>query len=253
MESKKTVLISGGAGYIGTHTAVELIGAGYDVVIIDNLTNSEKAAVDGVRAITGKDVVFEVVDTCDKVALRRVFEKYPFDSVIHFAAYKAVGESMDEPLKYYQNNLVSFMNIVEMMKEFNRPNVLFSSSATVYGDAETLPVTERTPRQPATSPYGNTKQIAEDILHDCCRAYRGLYGIALRYFNPIGAHPSALIGELPAACPTTLCRSSRRLLPVSARNSACSVTTTTPPTEPACATTSTSSTSPRPTSQPSTA
>ena len=204
MESKKTVLISGGAGYIGTHTAVELIGAGYDVVIIDNLTNSEKAAVDGVRAITGKDVVFEVVDTCDKVALRRVFEKYPFDSVIHFAAYKAVGESMDEPLKYYQNNLVSFMNIVEMMKEFNRPNVLFSSSATVYGDAETLPVTERTPRQPATSPYGNTKQIAEDILHDCCRAYRGLYGIALRYFNPIGAHPSALIGELPRGVPTNL-------------------------------------------------
>ena len=204
MEAKKTVLISGGAGYIGTHTAVELINAGYDVVIIDNLTNSEKAAVDGVRAITGKDVVFEVVDTCDKNALRRVFEKYPFDSVIHFAAYKAVGESMDEPLKYYQNNLVSFMNIVEMMKEFNRPNVLFSSSATVYGDAEHLPVTEQTPRQSATSPYGNTKQIAEDILHDCCRAYEGLYGIALRYFNPIGAHPSALIGELPRGVPNNL-------------------------------------------------
>lgn len=204
MEAKKTVLISGGAGYIGTHTAVELINAGYDVVIIDNLTNSEKAAVDGVRAITGKDVVFEEVDTCDKNALRRVFEKYPFDSVIHFAAYKAVGESMDEPLKYYQNNLVSFMNIVEMMKEFNRPNILFSSSATVYGDAEHLPVTEQTPRQPATSPYGNTKQIAEDILHDCCRAYRGLYGIALRYFNPIGAHPSALIGELPRGVPNNL-------------------------------------------------
>lgn len=204
MEAKKTVLISGGAGYIGTHTAVELINAGYDVVIIDNLTNSEKAAVDGVRAITGKDVVFEEVDTCDKNALRRVFEKYPFDSVIHFAAYKAVGESMAEPLKYYQNNLVSFMNIVEMMKEFNRPNILFSSSATVYGDAEHLPVTEQTPRQPATSPYGNTKQIAEDILHDCCRAYRGLYGIALRYFNPIGAHPSALIGELPRGVPNNL-------------------------------------------------
>lgn len=204
MEAKKTVLISGGAGYIGTHTAVELINAGYDVVIIDNLTNSEKAAVDGVRAITGKDVVFEEVDTCDKNALRRVFEKYPFDSVIHFAAYKAVGESMDEPLKYYQNNLVSFMNIVEMMKEFNRPNVLFSSSATVYGDADHLPVTEQTPRQPATSPYGNTKQIAEDILHDCCRAYEGLYGIALRYFNPIGAHPSALIGELPRGVPNNL-------------------------------------------------
>ena len=204
MESRKTVLVSGGAGYIGTHTAVELINAGYDVVIIDNLSNSEKEAVEGVRRITGRDVVFEIVDTCDKNALRRVFEKYPFDTVIHFAAYKAVGESMAEPLKYYQNNLVSFMNIVEMMKEFNRPNILFSSSATVYGEAEHLPVTEQTPRQPATSPYGNTKQIAEDILRDCCRAYEGMYGIALRYFNPIGAHPSALIGELPRGVPNNL-------------------------------------------------
>ena len=204
MESRKTVLVSGGAGYIGTHTAVELINAGYDVVIIDNLSNSEKEAVEGVRRITGRDLAFEIVDTCDKNALCRVFEKYPFDTVIHFAAYKAVGESMAEPLKYYQNNLVSFMNIVEMMKEFNRPNILFSSSATVYGEAEHLPVTEQTPRQPATSPYGNTKQIAEDILRDCCRAYEGMYGIALRYFNPIGAHPSALIGELPRGVPNNL-------------------------------------------------
>ncbi len=204
MESKKTVLISGGAGYIGTHTAVELINAGYDVVIIDNLSNSEKDAVEGVRKIVGRDVAFEIVDTCDRAALRLVFEKYPFDSVIHFAAYKAVGESMAEPLKYYQNNLVSFMNIVSLMKEFGRPNILFSSSATVYGEAEHLPVTEQTPRQPATSPYGNTKQIAEDILRDCCRAYDGVRGIALRYFNPIGAHPSALIGELPRGVPNNL-------------------------------------------------
>lgn len=204
MESKKTVLVSGGAGYIGSHTAVELLNAGYNVVVIDNLSNSEKDSIDGVRKITGKDVTFEIVDTCDKEALRTVFEKYPFDSVIHFAAYKAVGESMDQPLKYYQNNLVSFMNIVELMKEYGRPNILFSSSATVYGDAETLPVTEETPRQPATSPYGNTKQIAEDILHDCCRAYPSLHGIALRYFNPIGAHPSALIGELPRGVPNNL-------------------------------------------------
>ena len=204
MESKNTVLVSGGAGYIGSHTSVELINAGYDVVIIDNLSNSEKDAVDGVRRITGHDVTFEVVDTCDKNALRCVFEKYNFDSVIHFAAYKAVGESMTEPLKYYQNNLVSFMNIVEMMRKFARPNILFSSSATVYGDAEQLPVTERTPRQPATSPYGNTKQIAEDILRDCCRAYTGIRGIALRYFNPVGAHPSALIGELPRGVPNNL-------------------------------------------------
>lgn len=204
MNSNKTVLISGGAGYIGSHTAVELINAGYDVVIIDNLSNSEKDAVEGVKKITGKDVVFEIVDTCDKEALRKVFEKYPFDTVIHFAAYKAVGESMAQPLMYYQNNLVSFMNIVEMMKEFGRPNILFSSSATVYGEAEHLPVTEKTPRQPATSPYGNTKQIAEDILRDCCRAYEGVNGIALRYFNPVGAHPSALIGELPRGVPNNL-------------------------------------------------
>lgn len=174
------------------------------VVIIDNLSNSEKDAVEGVKKITGKDVAFEIVDTCDKEALRKVFEKYPFDTVIHFAAYKAVGESMAQPLMYYQNNLVSFMNIVEMMKEFGRPNILFSSSATVYGEAEHLPVTEKTPRQPATSPYGNTKQIAEDILRDCCRAYEGVNGIALRYFNPVGAHPSALIGELPRGVPNNL-------------------------------------------------
>lgn len=204
MESKKTVLISGGAGYIGSHTAVELINADYDVVIIDNLTNSERDSVAGVEKITGKTVPFEVVDTCDRDQLKTVFDTYAFDTVIHFAAYKAVGESMAEPLKYYQNNLVSFMNIVAMMKEYGRPNILFSSSATVYGDAEHLPVTETTPRQPATSPYGNTKQIAEDILRDCCRAYESVHGIALRYFNPIGAHPSALIGELPRGVPNNL-------------------------------------------------
>ena len=204
MDSNKTVLISGGAGYIGSHTAVELINAGYDVVIIDNLSNSDAAAVEGVEKITGRKIPFEIVDTCDPVALKGVFEKYEFETVIHFAAYKAVGESIDKPLMYYQNNLVSFMNIVEMMMQFNRRNILFSSSATVYGEAETLPVTESTPRQPATSPYGNTKQIAEDILRDCCRACAGLHGIAVRYFNPIGAHPSALIGELPRGVPNNL-------------------------------------------------
>ena len=204
MSGKRTVLVSGGAGYIGSHTAVELINAGYNVVIIDNLSNSESDSVNGVEQITGKKVSFEIVDTCNPEMLRQVFDRYEFDSVIHFAAYKAVGESMAEPLKYYQNNLVSFMNIVSLMKEYGRPNILFSSSATVYGDAEHLPVTEDTPRQPATSPYGNTKQIAEDILRDCCRAYAGVNGIALRYFNPIGAHPSALIGELPRGVPNNL-------------------------------------------------
>lgn len=201
---KETILISGGTGYIGSHTTVELVEAGYDVVVIDNFSNSDAGALEGIERILGKSVAFEECDTCDKSALRKVFERYDFNTVIHFAAYKAVGESVDEPLKYYQNNLVSFMNIVEMMKEFNRQNVLFSSSATVYGDAEDLPVTEHTPRQPSTSPYGNTKQIAEDILRDCCRAYAGIYGIALRYFNPIGAHPSALIGELPRGVPNNL-------------------------------------------------
>ena len=201
---KETILISGGTGYIGSHTSVALVEAGYDIVIIDNFSNSDAGALDGVKKILGRDVTFEECDTCDKAALRKVFERHQFNTVIHFAAYKAVGESVDEPLKYYQNNLVSFMNIVEMMKEFNRPNILFSSSATVYGDAEDLPVTEQTPRQPSTSPYGNTKQIAEDILRDCCHAYAGLYGIALRYFNPIGAHPSALIGELPRGVPNNL-------------------------------------------------
>lgn len=202
--AKETVLISGGAGYIGSHTAVELIAAGYDAVIIDNLSNSERTAVEGVRRITGVDVPFEQVDTCDEAALRRVFERYAFGSVIHFAAYKAVGESVGEPLKYYRNNLVSFMNICALMKEFGRPNILFSSSCTVYGEPDTLPVTEQTPRKPAESPYGNTKQMAEDILRDCCAAYGELRGIALRYFNPIGAHPSALIGELPRGVPQNL-------------------------------------------------
>lgn len=204
MDGKKRVLVSGGAGYIGSHTAVELLNAGYDVVVIDNLSNSERKSIAGVELITGKKVAFELVDTCEIAELKAVFEKYQFDSVIHFAAYKAVGESMAEPLKYYQNNLVSFMNILSMMKKYERPNILFSSSATVYGDAEHLPVTESTPRQPATSPYGNTKQIAEDILRDCCRAYENIRGIALRYFNPIGAHPSSLIGELPRGVPNNL-------------------------------------------------
>ncbi len=201
---KETVLVSGGAGYIGSHVAVELTQAGYDVVIVDNLSNSELAAVEGVRKITGVDIPFEQVDTCDMQALKGVFEKYQFNSVIHFAAYKAVGESMEKPLMYYQNNLTSFMNICQLMVEYGRPNILFSSSATVYGDAEHLPVTEKTERKPATSPYGNTKQMAEDILRDSCRAYESLHGVALRYFNPIGAHPTALIGELPRGIPNNL-------------------------------------------------
>ena len=202
--AKEVVLVSGGAGYIGSHTTVALIEAGYDVVIIDNLSNSDIGAVEGVRKITGVDVPFEQVDCCDKEALRAVFKKYDFNSVIHFAAYKAVGESVEKPLKYYSNNLGSFVNILELMQEEGRSNVLFSSSATVYGEPDTLPVTETSPRKPATSPYGNTKQMCEDILRDTVAAGVGVKGIALRYFNPMGAHPSALIGELPRGVPNNL-------------------------------------------------
>uniref|UniRef100_UPI0040563423 UDP-glucose 4-epimerase GalE n=1 Tax=Alistipes sp. TaxID=1872444 RepID=UPI0040563423 len=201
---KKTVLVSGGAGYIGSHTAVELINAGLDVVVADNLSNSDMSGVEGVRRITGVDVPFINVDCCDKEAFRKVFEEYEFDSVIHFAAFKAVGESVAEPMMYYRNNLLSFMNVVDLMREYGRHNIVFSSSATVYGEAEELPVTEQTPRKPATSSYGNTKQMCEDILCDSVAAYSDLKGIALRYFNPIGAHPSALIGELPRGVPQNL-------------------------------------------------
>ena len=201
---KNCVLVSGGAGYIGSHTAVELIAAGFDVVIADNLSNSDMSGVEGVRRITGVDVPFVNVDCCDREAFAEVFRQYDFDSVIHFAAYKAVGESVADPMKYYRNNLVSFMNVVDLMREYGRSNIVFSSSATVYGEADELPVTEQTPRKPATSAYGNTKQMCEDILRDSVAAYSSLKGIALRYFNPVGAHPSALIGELPRGVPQNL-------------------------------------------------
>ncbi len=201
---KSTVLVCGGAGYIGSHTSVELINAGYGVVIADNFSNSEMAAVEGVRRITGVDVPFVEVDCCDREAFRKVFEQHEFDSVIHFAASKAVGESVQKPMLYYRNNLTSLMNIIDLMREFGRSNIVFSSSCTVYGEPDKQPVTEQTPRKPATSPYGNTKQISEDMLRDSVAAYDGLKSIALRYFNPIGAHPSALIGELPRGVPQNL-------------------------------------------------
>ncbi len=197
---KQCVLVAGGAGYIGSHTTVELIAAGYDVVIADNLSNSEMRAVEGVRKITGIEVPFVQVDCCDREAFRKVFEQYDFDSAIHFAASKAVGESVEKPMLYYRNNLTSLMNLIDLMHEFGRHNIVFSSSCTVYGE----PVTEQTPRKPATSPYGNTKQMSEDILRDSMKAFAGMKGIALRYFNPIGAHPSALIGELPRGVPQNL-------------------------------------------------
>ena len=198
------ILLTGGAGFIGSHTAVELLNAGHDVIIVDNLYNSSAKAVERVEELTGKRVKFYCADACDHDAMDRIFSENKVDAVIHFAAYKAVGESVAKPLEYYRNNLVSFMNVIDLMREFGRHNIVFSSSCTVYGEADKLPVTEQTPRKPATSPYGNTKQMCEDILRDSLAAYDGMKGIALRYFNPIGAHPSALIGELPRGVPQNL-------------------------------------------------
>lgn len=200
---KHTVLVSGGAGFIGSHVTVELVNAGYEVIVADNFSNCDMTNYRGVCQILGKKIPLVKMDFCDTEAVRELFENNKIDAVIHFAAFKAVGESVSEPLKYYSNNLGSFINILESARA-KGCNVLFSSSATVYGEADKKPVTEDTPRQSATSPYGNTKQICEDILRDSVKAYSGIKGIALRYFNPIGAHPSALIGELPRGVPNNL-------------------------------------------------
>ncbi len=204
MENKKTVMVAGGAGFIGSHTTVELIAAGYDVVIVDNLSNSDSSAVEGVEKIVGRKVPFELVDCCDIVAMADVFRKYSVDAVIHFAAYKAVGESVGEPLKYLRNNLDSLMVVIELMRENKVRNLVFSSSCTVYGQPDVLPVTEKTPRKEAESPYGYTKQVSEDIIEQCVSAYNDFSGIALRYFNPVGAHPTAFIGEQPRGVPANL-------------------------------------------------
>lgn len=200
----KTVLVSGGAGFIGSHVTVELSQAGYEVIIADNMSNCDLTNYRGVCQILGKQLPLVEMDFCDDEAAHKLFASNKIDAVIHFAAFKAVGESVAEPLKYYRNNLLSFLNILEAAKAQGGCNVLFSSSATVYGEPEQLPVTEQSPRMPATSPYGNTKQMCEDILRDCVQACPGIKGIALRYFNPIGAHPSALIGELPRGVPNNL-------------------------------------------------
>lgn len=200
---KHTVLVSGGAGFIGSHVTVELVNAGYEVIVADNFSNCDMTNYHGVCQILGREIPLVKMDFCDTEAVRDLFENNKIEAVIHFAAFKAVGESVAEPLKYYSNNLGSFINILESART-KGCNVLFSSSATVYGEADKKPVTEDTPRQSATSPYGNTKQICEDILRDSVKAYSGIKGIALRYFNPIGAHPSALIGELPRGVPNNL-------------------------------------------------
>ncbi len=204
----KRVLLTGATGYIGSHVAVELVNAGYNVIGVDNFSNSTPKVLDGIEKILGKRINFMEVDCTDMEAFAKVFEQYPdIEAAIHFAAYKAVGESVAQPVKYYRNNLDSLVNLIELMtSKAKGANIVFSSSATVYGQPsdDELPIKESTPLQPATSPYGRTKQIAEDILQDCVKAYSNLNVTALRYFNPIGAHPSAHIGELPNGVPNNL-------------------------------------------------
>jgi UDP-glucose 4-epimerase len=204
---KHTILVTGGTGFIGSHTTVELQQAGYEVVIIDNLSNSNAAVIDGIEKITGVRPAFEQVDCCDAAALEAVFRKYPgISSIIHFAASKAVGESVEKPLLYYRNNLSSLINLLELMPRYGVKGIIFSSSCTVYGQpsADHLPVTEDAPIQKALSPYGNTKQINEEIIQDYIHSGVPVKSIILRYFNPIGSHPSALIGELPNGVPMNL-------------------------------------------------
>jgi len=201
----KLVLVTGGTGYIGSHTVVELMNEGFDIVIIDNLSNSEKSVLDGISEITGRRPYFEQFDLCDKERVHNFFKIYrKVSAVIHFAAYKAVGESVEKPLMYYQNNLISLLNLLQAMEDFKVHQLVFSSSGTVYGEPDELPVTENSPVKKATSPYGNTKQISEEIISDTIKSGYELNAISLRYFNPIGAHHSALIGELPRGVPNNL-------------------------------------------------
>ena len=204
---KQRILVTGGTGFIGSHTTVELQEAGYEVIIIDNLSNSRADVVDGIEKITGIRPHFENIDCCDIDALDKVFSKYEgIEGIIHFAASKAVGESVEKPLLYYRNNINSLVNLLELMPKHGVKGIIFSSSCTVYGQPtpENLPVTEQSPIQKALSPYGNTKQINEEIIQDYVHSGAHIKSIILRYFNPIGAHPSALIGELPIGVPLNL-------------------------------------------------
>ncbi len=198
-----TVLVTGGAGYIGSHTCVELLAAGYEVVIVDNLSNSCQTAVERVAAIAGRAPIFYEVDLLDEMALGRVFHDHRLDAVIHFAGFKAVGESCDQPLRYYQNNLAGTINLLAAMSEHGCRRIVFSSSATVYGDPASVPIDEDFPLG-ATNPYGRTKLFIEEMLRDLCTADGAWQTILLRYFNPVGAHPSGRIGEDPHGIPNNL-------------------------------------------------
>lgn len=199
------ILVTGGTGYIGSHTVVELIEAGFDVVIVDNLSNSNIDVLKGIERICGVLPPFENIDCNDYVGMDHLFRKYnDIDAVIHFAASKAVGESVEKPLMYYRNNIGSLITLLELMKVYKVSNIVFSSSCTVYGQPDVLPVDETAQIKPALSPYGNTKQINEEIICDTIHSDSTLNAIILRYFNPIGAHPSAEIGELPNGVPQNL-------------------------------------------------
>ncbi|MDN3204623.1 UDP-glucose 4-epimerase GalE [Algoriphagus sediminis] len=200
----KKILITGGAGYIGSHTAVELVKAGFLPIIIDDLSNSDIGVLDRLKEITGQELPFYKGNCGDKALLNQVSEDHQISGVIHFAAFKAVGESTEEPLKYYRNNVGGLISLLDFMQENNIRDIVFSSSCTVYGQPDTLPVTEDTPRKDAESPYGNTKKICEDILVDVVKSKVGLRVISLRYFNPVGAHESSKIGELPKGKPNNL-------------------------------------------------
>jgi UDP-glucose 4-epimerase len=200
----KKILVTGGTGYIGSHTVVELQQNGYEVIIADNLSNSLIDVLDKIEVITGTKPGFEMIDLAEAAPTAGLFSRHPgIEGIIHFAAFKAVGESMAKPLDYYRNNLLSLINLLEGMNKHSIRNIVFSSSCTVYGQPDVLPVTESAPLKPAWSAYGNTKQMCEDILRFSVAAYP-VSAIALRYFNPIGAHPSALIGELPLGIPNNL-------------------------------------------------
>lgn len=200
----KNILITGGAGYIGSHTAVALINSGFEPIIIDNFSNSEKSVLKGLKKILGKDVKIYEGDCNDRDLVGKIFSENQISGVIHFAASKAVGESTQIPLTYYANNIGSLLVILEVMQEHGVKNLVFSSSCTVYGQPDELPVLESTPRKEAESPYGNTKKICEDILHDYIKSKASARIISLRYFNPVGAHPSSEIGELPLGVPANL-------------------------------------------------
>ena len=200
----ETILVAGGAGYIGTHTTIELIENGYDVVVVDNLYNSKVEAVRRVEKIVGRKIKFYKADVCDKDAMRKIFKENEISAVINFAGYKAVGESVQKPAEYYENNIGGMLALYDVMREFNVKNLVFSSSATVYGCPKTVPITEDFPLS-TTNPYGSTKLFIEYILKDIAKADPEFNVAILRYFNPIGAHPSGLIGEDPNGIPNNLC------------------------------------------------